>query len=378
MSKFSLYPLLKKTPVKPRRHNLKIHVTVLPGLPDDEPVYISGDFNSWNPADMPSRLKNQENGSYYIEIAGLEAGMHEFKLTRGSWQTVELSENGEELKNRTVSIQSKTELFITVFRWKDQLEVHYKRHTASRNVHILDAAFFIPQLDRSRRIWVYLPENYTAEKRRYPVLYMHDGQNLFDEFTAYSGEWGVDETLDGMMADCIVIGIDNGRHKRINEYNVDDHPQFGKGEGRLYLEFIVKTLKPFVDKNYRTLRGKQNTCVAGSSMGGLISFYGGVLYPGIFGWMGIFSPSFAMSVNFQDKIAELMKKKTHSSQYYYFYAGGLENMHMVSDMRIAVDLIRAHSHAEIEIIIRDQGRHNEAAWQKEFPAFYKWIVHNKK
>ncbi|MEJ7739904.1 MAG: alpha/beta hydrolase-fold protein [Chitinophagaceae bacterium] len=377
MSK-SLYTFLRKPTPAPPRYNLIIHVTSLPELADDEPVYITGTFNNWNPAYMETRLTNKENGRYYIEIPGLEAGIYEFKFTRGSWETVELSVDGTELKNRTAHVQAKTVLYITITRWKGLSEVRYKLHTASKNVHIINSAFSIPQLNRTRRIWVYLPESYFVSKRRYPVLYMHDGQNLFDEFTAYSGEWGVDETLDNMQAECIVIGIDNGGHNRINEYNPDDHPQFGKGEGRLYLEFIVATLKPFVDKNYRTLRGKLNTYIAGSSMGGLISFYAGGVYPDIFGRIGVFSPSFAMLRNYWKLIPDLVNKKKHSSQSYYFYAGGLEHKNMVRDMRLAIDLLRTHSRAHIEMVIDEEGRHNEAAWRKEFPAFYQWILHSMK
>jgi predicted alpha/beta superfamily hydrolase len=93
---------------------------------------------------------------------------------------------------------------------------------------------------------------------------MHDGQNLFDDLTSYNGEWGVDETMDSIASPCIVVGIDNGGAKRMNEYNVHDHPKHGKGEGRQYLEFLVRTLKPYIDKNYRTLRAARSTMIAGS------------------------------------------------------------------------------------------------------------------
>src|SRR6185436_17362584 len=97
---------------------------------------------------------------------------------------------------------------------------------------------------------LYLPKGYKQSKKRYPVLYMHDGQNLFDDSTSFSGEWKVDETLDLLENPCIVVGIDNGGLKRMNEYNPHDTEQFGKGEGHQYLEFIAKTLKPYIDKKY--------------------------------------------------------------------------------------------------------------------------------
>lgn len=124
--------------------------------------------------------------------------------------------------------------------WRDDYPDEEKQHTASKNVRVLDTAFFMPQLNRSRRIWVYLPPGYDAGKRKYPVLYMHDGQNLFDNFTSGFGEWGVDEWLDSLgllgKQECIVVGIDNGS-KRLNEYNPFYNNEYGEGEGDRYLIF---------------------------------------------------------------------------------------------------------------------------------------------
>ena len=122
-------------------------------------------------------------------------------------------------------------------------------------------------------------------------MYMHDGQNIFDDFTSAYGEWGVDECVDSLVKSgkpgCIIVGIDNGP-KRMNEYNPYDHKEFGKGEGDLYLDFIVHTLKPFIDKQHRTLTKRENTIIAGSSMGGLISYYAMLQHPGHFWKRGHF------------------------------------------------------------------------------------------
>ncbi len=121
---------------------------------------------------------------------------------------------------------------------------------------------------------------------------MHDGQNVFDDSTSFAGEWGVDETLDSISShgkEIIVVAVDHGGQKRINEYCPYDMEKFGKGEGNQYVDFLVKDLKPFIDKNYRTEKDKQNTFIAGSSMGGLISMYAVLKYPGVFGGAGVFS-----------------------------------------------------------------------------------------
>src|SRR5690554_456652 len=134
--------------------------------------------------------------------------------------------------------------------------------------------FYIPELNRSRTIRIWTPSNYN-KAIKYPVIYMHDGQNLFDDYTSFAGEWGVDETIEDLIHNnitngFIVVGIDNSKH-RMNEHA----PNWGdvKGaEGELYAKFIVETLKPYIDNNYNTLKNLNNTIIIGSSMGGLISF----------------------------------------------------------------------------------------------------------
>lgn len=127
---------------------------------------------------------------------------------------------------------------------------------------------------------------------------MHNGQNLFEDSSSYSGEWGVDEYLDSIkLKKCIVVGIDHGGGKRMNEYCPFDHEEFGKGEGAAYVDFVAKKLKPFIDKKFRTIRGRQHTFIAGSSMGELISIYAVLRHPKVFGGAGVFSPSFWVSDN---------------------------------------------------------------------------------
>src|SRR6478752_6825672 len=162
--------------------------------------------------------------------------------------------------------------------------------TSQHNVFVMNEAFYIPQLNRVRRIWIYIPQGYNDCDKRYPVIYMHDGKNLFDESTAMGQEWQIDETLNGMLAETIIVGIDNSEH-RMNEYNFIHHEEYGPGEGKQYMEFIVHTLKPFIDKNLRTMPQREYTHLAGSSMGGLISFYGSIYFAETFGGAGIFSPS---------------------------------------------------------------------------------------
>jgi len=156
-----------------------------------------------------------------------------------------------------------------VEEWTDNVEKKSRVSTAGENVHIVDTAFLIPQLNRTRRVWIYLPRDYSRSGERYPVLYMQDGQNVFDDLTSFAGEWSVDETLDSIgnhTSEMIVVAVDHGGDKRVNEYCPYDMEKYGAGEGDRYVDFLVKTLKPFIDKTYRTEKGKKNTFIAGSSI----------------------------------------------------------------------------------------------------------------
>jgi hypothetical protein len=133
-----------------------------------------------------------------------------------------------------------------------------------------------PQLRNTRDIQVYLPPSYKASGRQYPVIYMHDGQNLFDPELSFAGEWGVDETMERLAPEgfeAIVVAIPNMAGERSHEYSPWVDPRVGGGKGDAYLDFIVDTLKPQIDRRFRTERGRQHTGIVGSSMGGLISLY---------------------------------------------------------------------------------------------------------
>ncbi len=157
---------------------------------------------------------------------------------------------------------------------------------------------YSPQLDNERDVLVWLPPDYNTSTRRYPVMYMHDAQNLFDAATSYVGEWQVDETMlrlfdEGYAA--IIVGLPNMNEKRRIEYSPYDYQLQGQhitGQGAAYIQFIVETVKPLIDTTFRTLSDAAHTGIAGSSMGGLISLYGFCMYPAIFGFCGAFSTAY--------------------------------------------------------------------------------------
>ena len=230
-----------------------------------------------------------------------------------------------------------------------------------------------PQLDIVKTIWVYLPKNYRNSKKHYPVIYMHDAQNLFDAKSAYAGEWKVDEYLDGLTTnESIIIGIEHGNEKRIDELTPYSNESYGGGEGNLYLNFIKNTLKPHIDVSYRTLPKSQHTTLFGSSLGGLMSLYGVINYPETFGKAGIFSP--ALWIN--PEIYNLVESATIStSARFYFLAGTAESETMIPNQNRMVALLKAKGVLDKNITSHciEGGAHNEVFWSQHFGDAYQWL-----
>ncbi|MES2332816.1 MAG: alpha/beta hydrolase-fold protein [Bacteroidota bacterium] len=341
----------------------------------NDDIYVSGNFNNWNPKDENYKLKPFGGSRKSIVIKDLAAGTYAFKFTRGGWDKVETTSDGRDINDRVVDVKEDISQEFTVSGWKDDYPDAPKRYTASPQVRILDTAFSIPQLDRKRRVWIYLPKGYASSSKIYPVLYMHDGQNLFNEQTAPFGEWGVDECLDTLQQklgkECIVVGIDNGGSKRMTEYNPSDNDKNGKGEGKQYVEFLAKTLKPFIDSKYRTKKGPENTFVAGSSMGGLISLYAVLQYPDVFGGAGVFSPSLWIA----PEIFPMAEKfTTTGTPKFYLYMGAKEGANMMPDMQRMSDILQKKPSFVIRTVANPLGQHNEKYWRQEFADFYKWLM----
>ncbi|HEV8283772.1 MAG TPA: alpha/beta hydrolase-fold protein [Chitinophagaceae bacterium] len=356
------------------QHTVRFTISSFPtSNTSDSSLFVAGSFNGWNPQDKNYRFQKDAIGNYFVETK-LADGMHEFKITRGSWSKVECRKNGVDIPNRFFRLSSDTTINLAIEEWADRFVRKPRVSTASKNVHIIDTAFIIPQLNRVRRVWIYLPPSYATSQKHYPVLYMHDGQNVFDDSTSFAGEWGVDEILDsisGRKKEIIVVAIDHGGVKRTNEYCPYDMERFGRGEGDQYLDFLVKTLKPFIDKNYRTEKNKQNTFIAGSSMGGLISMYAVLKYPKIFGGAGVFSPAFWIAPKIFDDI-KTKGKKVNSK--IYFYCGKQESESMEPDMVKVFEEMRKVSKSKMITSVRPDGKHTEWVWREEFPLFYLWII----
>lgn len=351
---------------------------MLPGGSNTNPhLFLTGDFNGWNPADKTWEMTPDKAGKFTL-FKTLPRGIYHFKVTRGNWQKVECDKKGNAVDNRVFTLVNDTTITLNIAAWQDSFPAKTKEHTASAQVHIINERFNMPQLGRQSRIWIYLPKDYQSSKRSYPVIYMHDGQNLFDNYTSGYGEWGIDEILDKMTGnkECIVVGIDHGGEYRITEYDPYDS-KYGKGKGDDYVNFLIKTLKPYIDGYYRTKSGSKNTTIAGSSMGGLISMYAALKYPGVFGSAGIFSPAFWIAPEIY-RFAE--QQKLSSKSRFYFVCGDAESDTMVADMQKMVNIIRQKlpdTNKSPEIIVKGAS-HNEKQWNNDFPGFYEWLFGSRK
>jgi predicted alpha/beta superfamily hydrolase len=353
-----------------------LKVTRVPaGTPPADTLFVAGSFNGWNPHNTAYALARNADGSYQITLPG-SLGAIEYKVTRGSW------EKAEAAGNHKADAHQGAEIITEVLAWSAPLAAAApKKHTATAQVRVLGEAFDLPQLARNRRVLVYLPADYAKQPaRRYPVLYMHDGQNVFDAATSYSGEWGVDETLDRLratgqdVAGSIVVAIDNDPAHRSDEYIPWPNAEIkAGGQGGVYVDFLAKTLKPYVDAHYRTRPEAAHTGVAGSSLGGLISVYAALKYPRVFGQVGAFSPAFWVC---NDSLRAFAKTHPASrTTRFYFVCGPKESETMLPLMAAWRDELRAEGvpAANLSFHAPADGEHREWFWQREFPAAYQFL-----
>ncbi len=280
--------------------------------PKDARVFASGDhaaLGGWQADGL--ELKRDKDGLYRGRFEADRGARLEFKFTLGSWQTVEKNADGGEIANRSIIVgeggvdDEGRKYEFRVAKWAAAPEAGHVATVGrgavktSRTGDIrLHEKFHSKSLDNDRTLIVYLPSGYEAAKEeRYPVLYMHDGQNLFDAATSFIGvEWQADETAGRLIAakkirPIIIVGIYNNA-ERTQEYTpTRDENRKAGGRGGAYMDFVVKEVKPFIDKTYRTWPGREETGVAGSSLGGLISLHMAMEHADVFSKCGVISPA---------------------------------------------------------------------------------------
>lgn len=237
---------------------------------------------------------------------------------------------------------------------------------------------YSPELDNQRDVLVHLPASYHGSHRSYPVLYMQDGQNLFDPDTSFAGEWGMGRILDAAARrglEAIVVGVPNKGAERLDEYSpFPDPARGGGGRGAAYAAFLVRTLKPLVDRRFRTRRSREHTVIAGSSMGGLISLSALFRHPGTFGAAGVLSPSlwFAGGAIFSD-----IDRAAFVPARIYLDIGALEGAEHVANARRMRDLLQAKGYRigrDLRWLESRSGRHDERSWGRRFARALPWLL----
>jgi len=354
-----------------------IRVTAIPtNTPANASVYMAGSLNNWNPGNANYILQPDGFGNQQIVIPE-GTGSVGFKFTRGSWVTVEGNASGGFLPNRSFTFTGSPQIInLTIQSWEDV--GGGGSSTAASNVQIMDADFYIPQLDRNRRIWLYLPPDYETSTKDYPVLYMQDGQNLFDATTSFAGEWEVDETLNDLFNagdfGAIVVGIDNGGAERLNEYSPWVNPIYGGGDGDDYMDFLSQTLKPYIDVNYRTRPEPAMNALIGSSMGAMIATYGAVEYPESFRKVGALSPAYWFAaVDLNNYISANMASLVNHRV--YFVAGTNESSTMVSNVNEVRNNLFLEGIPTTNLLTKfdADGTHTESYWRSQFGELYQWL-----
>ena len=274
--------------------------------------------------------------------------------------------------------------------WLDYAQYHPAgKHTVAGALRVLPG-LSSPQLGNARDIIVYLPPSYADAGPRFPVLYMQDGQNLFDEATSYAGEWQVDETLERLSREgieAIVVGIANLGNRRYAEYTPFPDEQGEGGEGDRYLAFLIETVKPCVERAFRTAPGREQTGIAGSSLGGLISLYAFFRYPQVFGLAAILSPALEIGGAL---FSSFVERTAFSGGKIYLDTGTLEArglepdpdvMQELSDLylydvRRLRDLLLARGYREGQDLLyveEQSGIHHESAWARRLPAALRFL-----
>jgi predicted alpha/beta superfamily hydrolase len=249
-----------------------------------------------------------------------------------------------------------------------------------------------PELGNRRDLLVWLPPSYWAgAKRRYPVIYMHDGQNLFDAAASYSGEWQVDETLTALAREgleAIVVGVPNAGEARRNEYSPYRDPRLGGGKGDHYLRFLLATVRPLVASSFRTDPDRRATAVMGSSMGGLISLYAFFRYPEAFGLVGAMSPALWFA---RGRTVDYIRRRPPFLGRIYMDIGTAEEAPGPDDLsalnslllrsmplarRLAEELVQKGYTPGFNLhYVEEEGApHHESAWARRLPAALRFLL----
>ena len=379
------------------------NIVVKEPLPDGARLSMGCNRNSWNPNEEGWTAQKIDDTHYRLEKDLPCPARLEYKWTlqrtlqSNVWNYVESCENGQELVNRVAEVVDGTESFHdVVVRFRNT----GNRSTVTRGTLVgVDLKMAQYGNGSLRRIRIWLPDGYDPGDAsvRYPVLYMHDGQNLFDSYTSYLGEWELDESMGRIMdSGCqgaIIVGIDNSGEERYSELSPPwplsavgrkyiSHPY-----GDRYSAFVTDTVRNYVNDHYNTRTSPRYTGIGGSSMGGAISFYMAVTYPGVYGYALVFSPSLQVFEEgaVQRYVRRLGTCRCRVQPALYLYSGGTrrdgdeDTPYDEACIRGKLESLYeclldcGYPKERLALCVDECRSHSEAAWAGQFTAAYRWL-----
>ena len=341
---------------------------------DDRPVCLTGNFCGWVTDQTAFQLVPVGKNRYLLELTADESWPDpiEYKYSRGEAGSFELNEVGEEVPNRTIAREAAV---------LEDYVPFWQHEGAAIRPHWLPAyvelPFEYPDKDEPRRVRILLPADYEATQQQYPVLYLNDGQNAIGAGAGF-GSWNVEERM-AMLAsrshhELIIVAVDHGGEARMSEYTVEQvKPNLGQGDQ--YIEFLANTVKPYVDAHYRTRPQARYTGIGGSSLGGLISVFGGLLRPDVFGRWLVFSPALWISPGVYDLVSQVQLPPHVKA---YLYGGEAESETMVSDLQRLHNTLRYSEGGVVQIAVAvdPNGTHEEWRWSREFARAVDYLFFN--
>lgn len=351
-----------------------------PGTPPDAEFYLQTGLEQDQP-DRPELKFQREDGAWVLRRDYPLGTLLAYKVTRGTRETEEGDAWGQRRPDRKVVLDRAMTHRIEVQRWMDGPR---SERPSTLSGHIERVPVHSPELDADIELLVYLPPSYERGDKHYPVLYLHDGQNVFDAATSYCGEeWGCDEAAETLACErleCIMVGIPVRGEQRNRDYTPFKAEVNGYApDADAYLAFLTDTVKPRIDTQFRTRPEVAQTALAGSSFGGLISLYGGLSRPDVFGTIGAFSPSLWVG---DGALLRWTDGQTAPDSQVYLDMGTHEG-EFAQDAAVTVHQTQLYAASladrmrEVKLEIGAGHWHDEPAWAARFPGFLRWFLESE-
>lgn len=369
----------------PAADTLTIKVVPPANYNASEPIHVVGSFNAWALDGEKAYELKTKNGTLSATIPVTEKNVFFTLVKNKNWQLMPANEMA---KSQCIYLHQSTggaaNITVHIPLWTGDKPLTKAAPSLSGNI-VQHKNFALPQFGRSSDIYVYLPKSYQQNtKKTYPVLYMLDGQNIFDTHSAHSDEWRIDEQLEelttkGTLDEIIVVAVPNSAQRWV-EYNPwdfkDRDGKASKGQGELTIRAIKDTLKPFIDSKYRTDPQPAATGLAGSSLGGLMAIYAALDHSDTFGFTAAFSPALAIEdMDGKNVLFEAIKKhKNSGNSKIYFDMGRMEydNYDQIEQLNSLL-LKQGFKPENLKLVKDDLGRHCEVDWSRRFPAALAWL-----